>query len=395
MHFTEISTCIVNSVSVLLFLPLWVILIILLNSLCPLINSKRLTFNLSISTSLINLFFSIICLIFCIKNPSINIENNIIWLNSDVKVFLGTLVDNLSSVFLILYSIIFFLIQIFSYFKIKDTKNFHKFFIYLNLANFSIIGLILSTNLIQTLIFIIFTSVVCYLIMSCFSLEEQSELVVRKIFLLNYFGDISLLIGISVIVYFSSLFNVSQNLILLSYSDFIFHVDNFYSMFSEYTYVVILLFMLISIFIKMGQVPFFSSVLKLNEIKNLGAIIVLFCLSLGSIYLLARIYPMIILSVFVKNILIVVGMLSAFLGVYFSLSQNLLNKFLLSLGVSQFGLILLTIGLKGYSLAIYSYWVFLFAYLLLFFISYLLNKDGSINIKTTEKRLCILIICHI
>ena len=38
-------------------------------------------------------------------NPAINVENNILWLDGAVKIFLGTYVDSLSSVFLLFYNI--------------------------------------------------------------------------------------------------------------------------------------------------------------------------------------------------------------------------------------------------------------------------------------------------
>lgn len=382
--FAEISNCLVNSVSTLLFLPLWCILIIFLNSLFPLINSKRLTFNLSLGNCSINLIFSIICLIFCIKNSSVNIENNILWLDSDVKIFLGTLVDRLSSVFLVFYSIVSAFWQVYFYQNLKDSKNFHRFYIYSNLMSFSVLGLILSSNLVQSLIFVLFISVVCYLFLTCFVNNKEAEFAARKVFLMNNFADIFLLVGVLIVVYFSSIFNVSQNLILLSYSNFIFHVDIFYSMFPEIKYATILLFMLVSVFMKLGQAPFFSSVLKISEGKSLYSFITLFGLSVSGVYLLARIFPMIVLSEYVLNVLVFVGIISAMGGIYFAMSQNILRKFLLCLAISQFGLILLSFGLKGYSVGVFAFISFIFAYILLFSVDFLINKNSTVNIKNIE-----------
>ena len=48
MIFSEISNCIINSISTILFLPMWIILMILLNLAIPLINSKKFTLNLTV-----------------------------------------------------------------------------------------------------------------------------------------------------------------------------------------------------------------------------------------------------------------------------------------------------------------------------------------------------------
>lgn len=379
MIFSEISNCIINSISTILFLPMWIILMILLNLAIPLINSKKFTLNLTVGGSIINILFAIIALLFCIKNPNTIIENNILWFDSTIQIHLGTLVDNLSSLFLLITSIFSFFIQIFSYHKLKENPNFHKFYIYLNLINFSIFGLVLSSNVIQSFIFIVFTSICSYLLTTIFSKESTEA--GQKFFIINKIGDICFLIGLLNLIYFGLVFNSSENLILLSYPNLTFNIDNLYSILPPINYSIIVLFIFACILVKLGQIPFICAILKTNNFSSI--IVPIICIltsGISGIYLLSRLYPMIILSDFIVTLMIIIGSLSLLFGAYFSMSQNNLKKLLTCICIAQYGIILISFGIKSFSTSLFYFICFSLAYILIFQVISVLGED--INIKS-------------
>ncbi len=385
MSFDIILNCIVNSISALLFFPLWIILMIFLNTAIPLVNSKKFTLNLTLCSSIINIFFAIIAVVYCIKNPLAPIESNICWINSDIKIHLGTLVDSLSSTLLLFVSIILLFIQAFSYRQLKENENLHRFYVYLNLLTFSVLGLILSSNLIQSFIFIVLLSTVAYLLCTFSCTKKSEELKPEKLYLINAFGDICLFGGVLNLIYFNSIFNSSEKLILLSYSNFTFNVDMLYSMIFASDYSLISLLILICIIIKFGQIPFSGYLINLaNFCSVVNVPIIVLILGLSGVYLAIRLYPMFILSDFITKFMIVIGSLSTICGICFALSQNKFKNLLNCTIISMFGILLCLIGIKFYSCIL---WFFVICCILFI----LLNFFGEINFgNVNTKKLKIL-----
>ena len=305
----NISNSIANSIGALLFFPLWASLIIFLNKIIPLINSKHFTLNISIALSVVNIIFSIFCLSLCLNDPNIIIENNVLWLNSDIKFFVGTVVDSFSSICLLITSLIFLFYQIFSYKFVKKNQNFHKFYMYLNFLMFAIFGLILSSNLIQSFMFVVLVSLSCYLLVSTNKKLEETQNA-QKTLLINFIGDSCLLISILVFVYYSLTFNPSSNLILSAYSNFVINIDLLGSMLSSAAFIVIGLLALITIIIKLLKLTYFPLHIKNIDIYNLGSQVSIINIVLAGIILIKRLYPLLVLSNLTSYLMGTIGIIS-------------------------------------------------------------------------------------
>ncbi len=368
--FATISEYFVNSIATVLFLPLWVILMIFINATIPFLSSKKLTLNLTLGASFASIVMALFCIFYCINNPQAAVENNITWLNADIHISFGSIIDNLSSTMLVFVAIISFLVQLFSYGYMKNDKYFHRFYIYLNLFSFSTFGLVLASNAIQSFIFWELTAVVSYLLTGFWYQKRSATKAACKSYVVKHIGDICLFAGIIALIYFFVIFTTAQNMILLSYAHLQFTAETLYSMVSENTYLLIAILIFIGIMAKSAQFPFQVWLAKSTEapvpaltlFNSIGAIA-------AGIYLFARFYPMFILSKTIMTIIFIIGMLSALACAYIAMSQNDLKKVLSYSTASQLGLAFAGFGAGAFSGAMFHFFAHGAAKALLFLVA--------------------------
>jgi len=356
---TIISEYFVQSAAAILFLPLWVIVMIFVNAAIPFLASKKMTLNLTLGASLISIVFAVFCIFYCLKTPQTLAENNITWLSAEFQVSFGVIIDNLSSVMLLVVSAISFLVQLYSYGYLKEDKSFHRYFIYLNLAAFSIYGLILASNAVQTYIFWELTGVASYLLIGFWYQKRSAANAAQKAFVLNKLGDICLLLGVIALVYFSVVFNPVQNVVLLSYSTLQFTAETLYSMVSGNAFLVISILIFAGAMLKSAQFPFQSWIADSAEAPAPAiALISPVIMALSGVYLCARFYPIFILSKTAMCVITAAGAVTALICAYIAMSQNDLRKLLAYCASSQIGLIFAGFGAGAFSGAMFHLCVY-------------------------------------
>ena len=342
----------VKNAGVLLFLPLWCLFMIFINSVIPFIASKKLTFNLSLSVNLFNIVFAVFALFYCIHNPQTFLEKNLVWLNnSDLQISLGTLIDNISVSMLLFFSIVIAFIEIYAFGYLKAESNFQKFFIQINFLKFAVLGLIMSSNAVQTFVFSGLVSVGLYFLVNFWFSKKLVSDASKNMFLTNFSGDLFLFTGGIALLYFSIIFSPVKNLVLLSYDNLSFTAETLYSMLSENTFIIVVMIFLSGILIKLAQFPFHSWLSASTEAPApVNAILQgLFPAVCGGIILL-RFYPLFILSKTVLDVVTVFGIISALMFAFASMSQNNIKKLISYITSSQLGLALTAFGLGAYSL---------------------------------------------
>ena len=217
-----------SNVFILLFLPVWVAFLITLNFTVPSFRSKKFTTNLTLISTGICAVYSI-CLLVLTSLGTVASEEVFDWLRIDtITLSFGFQLDNLSALFLILSTVISFFIQLYSYEYIKNDESFHRYFVYLNLLNFSMAGLFISPDLFQTYLFLVLTGVCTYLLTGFWFKKKSVSQKSRQVFTISKFGDSCLLLGLVLLVYlgynyfpqfnfssldFSSLYDLGQNII--------------------------------------------------------------------------------------------------------------------------------------------------------------------------------------
>jgi len=114
---------------------------------------------------------------------------------------LGIYIDSLTIVMFAMVSGVSLLIHIFSIGYMADDKRFPRFFTYLSLFCFSMLGLVLGGTLLQLLVFWELVGLCSYLLIGFWYEKKSASDAAIKAFVVNRIGDFGFLIGLGVLFY--------------------------------------------------------------------------------------------------------------------------------------------------------------------------------------------------
>src|SRR5690606_41873724 len=120
--------------------------------------------------------------------------------------YIGILLNNLTVLMQLLVCVIALPVLIYSRAYMKDDAGIHRYWMYLSLFCFAMLGLTVSINLFQLYIFWELVGFASYLLIGYWFTKESAAQANKKAFLINRIGDIGFLIGIALVyVHFGTL----------------------------------------------------------------------------------------------------------------------------------------------------------------------------------------------
>lgn len=129
--------------------------------------------------------------------PEHYMQQNIPWFtSSSFTLVVGVLVDNLSSLMLIVVTAVSLLVQIYTHGYMREDPGYSRFYAYLSLFTGSMLGLVVSTNLFQMYGFWELVGVCSYFLIGFWWYKESAAKACMKAFVVNRIGDFGFLIGI-------------------------------------------------------------------------------------------------------------------------------------------------------------------------------------------------------
>ena len=139
-----------------------------------------------------------------ISNPNFLIEERFEWFNlngidNSFSVNMGFFLDNMSITMLLMVTCVAFLIHLFSTYYMKDDVRFGRFFVYLSLFTMSMIGLVLSNNLLSVFIFWELMGFCSYSLIGFYYEDESCGNASIKAFMTTRIGDVFFLLAIVMI----------------------------------------------------------------------------------------------------------------------------------------------------------------------------------------------------
>lgn len=140
---------------------------------------------------------------------------NIDWLNfhvsgSNLKIQLGSLIDPISVMMLVVITTVSFMVHIYSIGYMHGEKGYSRFFAFLSLFSFSMLGLVLATNIFQMYIFWELVGVSSYLLISFYYEKPSAIAAGKKAFIVTRFADFGFLVGILLLSYFTGTFDFAE-----------------------------------------------------------------------------------------------------------------------------------------------------------------------------------------
>jgi NADH-quinone oxidoreductase subunit L len=112
---------------------------------------------------------------------------------------LGLLLDPISSMMLVVVTLISLMVHIYSLGYMKAEERFGIYYAYLSLFTFSMLGLVLSSNLFQIYIFWELVGVSSFLLIGFYFTKPSAVAASKKAFIVTRFADLGFLIGILIL----------------------------------------------------------------------------------------------------------------------------------------------------------------------------------------------------
>ena len=134
---------------------------------------------------------------------------NGVWLQltEHLHIDIGLLLDPISVMMLIVVSTVSFMVHIYSLGYMKGEKGFERFFSFLSLFSFSMLGLVVATNIFQMYIFWELVGVSSYLLIGFWYTKPSAVSAGKKAFIVTRFADMGFLIGILILSFNTKTFD--------------------------------------------------------------------------------------------------------------------------------------------------------------------------------------------
>ena len=338
-----------------ILIPLWVFMVIALGKFFAVVQSRRIISLITLASTLYGVVFALGNFLYLLKTPGYVYENSYPFLKiEDYVMNFGVYFDNLSILMLLTVTIISFIVQLYSSKYMYYDKSFPRFFAYLNLFNFSMIGLVLSPNLFQNYVFWELVGVSSYLLIGFWYKKPSASQAAKKAFLMNRIGDFGLLAGTIVVSYFMYQYASVTSLSTVPFTDLSDIGTYLYSFTNDFTFNIICLLLIMGSIAKSAQFPLHTWLADAMEGPTpVSALIHSATMVAAGVYLIARLYPIYSLSEGVMQFIAIVGAITALICAYFAISQNDLKRILAYSTNSQLGLMFLALGAGAYSGGIY------------------------------------------
>ncbi len=120
---------------------------------------------------------------------------------------IGFLLDPISAMMLIVITTISFMVHLYSWGYMEHEPGFQRYYAFLSLFTFSMLGLVVATNIFQMYIFWELVGVSSYLLIGFFYKLPSAVSASKKAFIVTRFADLGFLIGILVLSYYTDTFN--------------------------------------------------------------------------------------------------------------------------------------------------------------------------------------------
>ncbi len=139
-----------------------------------------------------------------------HIPYNVMWLPLGRLHFdLGILLDPISVLMLVVISTVSLMVHIYSFGYMKGEKGFQRYYAFLSLFTFSMLGLVVATNVFQMYLFWELVGVSSYLLIGFYYTSPAAIHASKKAFIVTRFADMFFLVGILIYGYYTGTFNFS------------------------------------------------------------------------------------------------------------------------------------------------------------------------------------------
>lgn len=276
--------------------------------------------------------------------------NKITWMHftDTLHVDMGYLIDPISVMMLVVVTTVSLMVNIYSREYMKGDDGYTRFFAYLSLFSFSMLGLVLATNLFQIYIFWELVGVSSFLLIGYYYTKTSAIAAAKKAFIVTRFADFGFLIGIFIMGYYTGTFDFQEltnpeGAVILNWAS-----TSFMGL-SVITWALILIFMGGA-----GKSAMFPLHIWLPDAMEgptpVSALIHAATMVVAGVYLVARLFPMYYLveDGFALKIVTYVGAFSSLFAAIIAITQTDIKRVLAFSTMSQLGYMMMALGVSGF-----------------------------------------------
>lgn len=283
--------------------------------------------------------------VFAHGDPNFRYETSVQWMNfGSITVTMGILVDNLTAIMLVLVTGISACVHIFSVFYMHGDKRYFLYFGYLSFFCFSMLGIVISDNLLMTFMFWELVGYSSYALIGFWFEKSAAAEAQKKAFVVNRVGDVGFLVALMIVFYSVGDFRLSRIFEAVGNGTFETSIQIFG--------LPLLTLAGIGIFLgAMGKSAQFPLHVWLPDAMEgpttASSLIHAATMVAAGVFLTARVYPM--LTPEALTFVAYVGAVTAFMAATIALVQRDIKKVLAYSTISQLGYMMLGLGAGGYT----------------------------------------------
>ena len=267
------------------------------------------------------------------------VEKLFVWASAgDFQIPMGFILDPLGSVMLALVTTITLLVMIYSHGYMAHDKGYVRFFTYLALFSSSMLGLIISPNLLEIYVFWELVGMCSYLLVGFWYDRDGAAHAAQKAFVVNRVGDFGLLLGILGLFWATKSFDFNEIASEISHS---IASNNL----PPWAGLLLCFLVFLGPMAKSAQFPLHVWLPDAMEGPTpISALIHAATMVAAGVFLVARLEPLYSIFPNIQLIIALIGTITCFLGASIALTQMDLKKGLAYSTVSQLGYMMLAMG---------------------------------------------------
>jgi NADH-quinone oxidoreductase subunit L len=275
---------------------------------------------------------------------------------------MGFEVNPLNALMLVVVTFVSTLVLLFSKGYMHGDDRFHVFYQYLCLFVFSMLGLVISPNLLQLYIFWELVGLCSYLLVGFWYFKPEAAAAAKKSFIVTRIGDVGLFIGIVLLYLATGTFDYDGIFKAVEAKQF---AIQWMSPETLITLTAILVF--VGAVGKSAQFPLHVWLPDAMEGPTpVSALIHAATMVAAGVYLVARSFPLFAASPSAMTVVAVIGGFTAIFAAAIGLTQNDIKRVIAYSTVSQLGYMMLGLGVSAYVAGVFHLMTHAFFKALLF-----------------------------
>jgi NADH-quinone oxidoreductase subunit L len=254
---------------------------------------------------------------------------------------IGFLIDPSCAVMLVVVTTVGACVQIYSVGYMQGDPRYSRFFAYLSLFLFSMLGLVLANNFFMIFIFWELVGLTSYLLIGFWFEKDSAANACKKAFLTTRVGDLGFLIGLFLIVYYAGTFNYGEVFAQASAGTI-----------PAGVLTAAAIFIFCGAVGKSAQFPLHVWLPDAMEGPTpVSALIHAATMVAAGVYLVAKTMPLFATSATASMTVAVIGLITSLMAASIALVQNDFKRILAFSTCSQLGYMIMALGLYGYDTA--------------------------------------------